>query len=147
MGELRSFIFIDQLQPQTLAYIATWMRGSLPRRNMAAQVIEVAPGLDIEALTDVALKGAPMKAGILNRSRDASMLVPGASLLVYEMAPALFARVAANEPERAALNALINDGQMMGTSGRVFMSGTTEDLESAREAITRTLNAIDGRGG
>ncbi|WP_026379782.1 BMC domain-containing protein [Afifella pfennigii] len=65
MAELRSFIFIDQLQPQTLAYLATWMRGSLPRRNMAAQVIEVAPGLHIEALTDVALKGAEVKAGLL----------------------------------------------------------------------------------
>lgn len=65
MAELRSFIFIDQLQPQTLCYIATWMRGSLPRRNMAAQIIEIAPGLDIEALTDVALKGANVRAGIL----------------------------------------------------------------------------------
>jgi len=65
MAELRSFIFVDQLQPQTLAYLATWMRGSLPRRNMAAQIIEIAPGLDIEALTDVALKGAEVKAGLL----------------------------------------------------------------------------------
>ena len=65
MADLRSFIFIDQLQPQTLCYIATWMRGSLPRRNMAAQIIEIAPGLDIEALTDVALKGADVRAGIL----------------------------------------------------------------------------------
>ncbi len=65
MAELRSFIFIDQLQPQTLAYIATWMRGSLPRRNMAAQIVEIVPGLDIEALTDVALKGADVKAGLL----------------------------------------------------------------------------------
>ncbi len=65
MAELRSFIFIDQLQPQTLAYVATWMRGSLPRRNMAAQIIEIAPGLDIEALTDVALKGADVAAGLL----------------------------------------------------------------------------------
>jgi len=65
MAELRSFIFIDQLQPQTLAYVATWMRGSLPRRNMAAQIIEIAPGLDIEALTDVALKGADEAAGLL----------------------------------------------------------------------------------
>jgi ethanolamine utilization microcompartment shell protein EutL len=32
---------------------------------MAAQIIEVAPGLDIEALTDVALKGANIKAGLL----------------------------------------------------------------------------------
>jgi len=65
MAEIRSFIFIDQLQPQTLAYISTWMRGSLPRRNMAAQIVEISPGLDIEALTDVALKGADVRAGLL----------------------------------------------------------------------------------
>lgn len=65
MAELRSFIFINQLQPQTLAYIATWMRGVLPRRNMAAQIIEVAPGLDIERLTNVALKGANIRGGLL----------------------------------------------------------------------------------
>lgn len=65
MAELRSFIFLDQLQDQTLCYIATWIRGYLPRRYMAAQIIEIAPGLDIEALTDVALKGADVRAGIL----------------------------------------------------------------------------------
>jgi len=65
MAELRAFIFINQLQPQTLAYLATWMRGSLPRHKMAAQVIEIAPGIDIESLTDVALKGAGVKAGLL----------------------------------------------------------------------------------
>lgn len=82
---------------------------------------------------------------ILNRSRDASMLVPGASLLLYEMSPALFACVAANEAERAAPEAIINDVQMMGVSGRVFMSGDTEDLVVARDAITRTLNEVEGR--
>jgi len=65
MPDLRSFIFIDKLQPQTLAYVATWMRGSLPRSRMAAQIIEIAPGLDIEALTDTALKSADVKAGLL----------------------------------------------------------------------------------
>ena len=65
MAELRSNIFLDRLQPQTLAYLSTWIRGTLPRADMAAQVIEVAPGLDIEALTDVALKHANVKAGIL----------------------------------------------------------------------------------
>jgi len=65
MAELRSFIFIDQLQPQTLAYISSWMRGSLPRAKMAAQIIEISPGLDIEALTDIALKSAVVKAGLL----------------------------------------------------------------------------------
>lgn len=65
MTELRASIFIDQLQPQTLAYIATWMRGTLPRSRMAAQIVEIAPGLDIEALTDVVLKSADVDAGLL----------------------------------------------------------------------------------
>ena len=65
MAELRSFIFIDQMQPQTLCYMASWMRGRLPRTNMAAQIIEVAPGLDIEPLTDVALKHADVGGGML----------------------------------------------------------------------------------
>lgn len=65
MADLRSFIFIDQLQPQTMCYLGTFIKGSLPRSNMSAQVIEVAPGLDIEPLTDVALKHADVEAGIL----------------------------------------------------------------------------------
>ena len=65
MSELRSFIFLDQLQPQTLCTFATWIRGSLPRSRMASQIIEVAPGLDIEPLTDIALKHAEVQAGTL----------------------------------------------------------------------------------
>lgn len=65
MAELRSFIFIDQLQPQTMSYLGTWIKGSLPRSNVAAQIIEVAPGLQIEPLTDVALKHAEVRAGVL----------------------------------------------------------------------------------
>ena len=49
MADLRASIFIDQLQPQTLAYISTWMRGYLPRLRMAAQIVEISPGLDVEA--------------------------------------------------------------------------------------------------
>ena len=64
-AELRSFIFLDQLQPQTMCYLGTWIKGTLPRADMAAQIIEVAPGLDIEPLTDVALKHADVRAGIL----------------------------------------------------------------------------------
>ena len=65
MAELRSAIFIDQLQPQTMCYLGTWIRGRLPRSGMAAEMIEVAPGLDIEPLTDVALKHTKLQAGIL----------------------------------------------------------------------------------
>ena len=65
MAELRSAIFIDQLQPQTMCYLGTWIRGRLPRMGMAAAVIEVAPGLDIEPLTDVAVKHTRLQPGIL----------------------------------------------------------------------------------
>ncbi|MGE0279918.1 MAG: microcompartment protein [Rhizobiaceae bacterium] len=82
---------------------------------------------------------------ILNRSRDASILVPGVALLIYEMAPALFACVAANEAEKAAPRATINDVQMMGATGRIFMSGTPEDMKLARDTITSKLKAIKGR--
>lgn len=82
---------------------------------------------------------------ILNRSRSASMIVPEQSLLVYEMAPALFACVAANEAEKAAPDVTIVDVQMMGASGRIFMSGDTDDLELARDRITQVLSEIEGR--
>ena len=65
MADLRSCIFIDKLQPQTMCYLGTFVRGSLPRTNMAAQIIEIAPGLDIEALTDTVLKSAEVRAGFL----------------------------------------------------------------------------------
>ena len=82
---------------------------------------------------------------ILNRSRDASILVPGQSLLIFEMAPALFACVAANEAERVAPDAVINDVQMIGATGRIFMSGSKSDLAKARDAIIRTVEAVVGR--
>ncbi|MCY4153366.1 MAG: BMC domain-containing protein [Aestuariivita sp.] len=65
MIELRASIFIDQLQPQTLAYLSTWMRGTPPRLRMAAHIFEIAPGLDVEALTDVVLKHAEVRVGLL----------------------------------------------------------------------------------
>jgi hypothetical protein len=82
---------------------------------------------------------------ILNRSRDGSILVPGVALLIYEMTPALFACVAANEAEKAAPGATINDVQMMGATGRIFMSGTPEDTRIASDKITETLKKIKGR--
>jgi ethanolamine utilization microcompartment shell protein EutS len=95
MADLRSFIFIDQLQPQTLCYLSSWIRGSLPRANMAAQIIEVAPGLDIEALTDIALKYTEVKAGILIverqfgylefHSRDTSSVRASAAAILDEL--------------------------------------------------------------
>ena len=95
MSTLRSFIFLDRLQPQTMCSLGSWIRGSLPRRNMAAQIIEVAPGIDIEALTDIALKAADVQGGILVverqfgyleiHSRDISAVKAAASAVLAVM--------------------------------------------------------------
>jgi ethanolamine utilization microcompartment shell protein EutS len=65
MATIRSYIFVDQLQPKTMCYLGTFARGFLPRLNMAAIVIEVAPGLEIENLTDIAVKAVDVRPGIL----------------------------------------------------------------------------------
>jgi ethanolamine utilization microcompartment shell protein EutS len=196
MAELRSFIFLDQLQPQTMCYLATWIRGRLPRLGVAAQVIEIAPGLDIEPLTDVALKEAEVEAGILvverqygylelhgttaavraaasavlgslgasaesatrpqvlasriitrvdsqhtfliNRNKLGSMMLPGESLFVFELQPASYAILAANEAEKAARIKLI-DYRMIGATGRVYLSGLEDDVRQAADAVTGIL--------
>ncbi|MGJ7524040.1 BMC domain-containing protein [Variovorax sp. LT1P1] len=65
MSTLRSYIFLDRLQPQLMCLLGSTARGYLPRHNDAALVIEVAPGMDIEWLTDVALKHDDVKPGSL----------------------------------------------------------------------------------
>jgi hypothetical protein len=82
---------------------------------------------------------------ILNRNRDASMLLPGMSLLVYEMAPALFAAVAANSAERAAPDLTLIDVQMIGAAGRLFIAGEPDRVRLARDEITRVLESLEGR--
>jgi hypothetical protein len=82
---------------------------------------------------------------IINRNRTGSMIMPGQSLLVYEMTPALFAAVAANEAERAAPGITMVDVQFIGAAGRLYLSGTTEQVRAARDRITTALEAVEGR--
>jgi hypothetical protein len=92
----------------------------------------------IEEITD-------QHAVIINRNRDASMVLPGETLLVYEMAPALFAAVAANAAERAAPEATLVAVSMIGAAGRIYLSGSTDSVERARDEITRVLESVEGR--
>ena len=82
---------------------------------------------------------------IINRTRQASMLMPGETLLVYEMTPALFATVAANAAEKVAPGVTLVDVSMIGAAGRVYMSGSTADVIRARDEITRVLAEVEGR--
>src|SRR5260370_15526814 len=97
MAELRSFIFLDKLQPQTMCSLGTWIRGRLPRTNVAAQVMEIAPGFDIEPLTDVALKEADVQAGILVVERQFGYLeIHGATAAVHAASSAVLAQLGVN---------------------------------------------------
>ncbi|MGB8875623.1 MAG: hypothetical protein WCD11_04870 [Solirubrobacteraceae bacterium] len=92
----------------------------------------------IENITD-------QHAVIINRNREASMVLPGQTLLVAEMAPALFAAVAANAAEQVASALTLVSVSMIGAAGRVYLAGSTSDIVKAREEIVRVLEAVTGR--
>jgi len=54
--DLRTYSFIDSLQPQLASFIATIARGFLPLEGQAALFVEIEPALQINSLLDVALK-------------------------------------------------------------------------------------------
>ncbi len=53
---LRSYVFLDALQPQLAAFTGTTARGFLPLAQDASLWVETAPGMVINRITDVALK-------------------------------------------------------------------------------------------
>jgi ethanolamine utilization microcompartment shell protein EutS len=58
--QLRTYVFLDNLQPQMAAYGAAIGNGFLPVEGEAALYVEVSPGMAIHRLTDVALKAVPV---------------------------------------------------------------------------------------
>ena len=62
--ELRSFVFIDSLQPQYAAFIGTTASGFLPLAYDASLFVEISPGIEINRLTDIALKSNDVKPGM-----------------------------------------------------------------------------------
>jgi len=201
------YLLVADLQPQFAAYMGTptRARGYPPLQGEHALVVEVAPGLAIERVTDLALRAVPAvepgilfverqfgvlelhgrkldeveqagqailaglhasaadqlrpailfsdvitditdrQAVIINRNRGGSMVIPGDTLLVCEVTPALFATVAANEAERAAPGVTLVDVSMIGVAGRIYMSGRTDDVLRAQQAIATVLGAVEGR--
>jgi len=207
--ELRVYLPIPELGRQFAAYLGSPLRarGYPPIEGDHALIVEVAPGLAIERIIDLALKSVPdivpgihfverqfgvlevhssdpeqverageailegigarpedtlrpqvsyidviedvtdQHAVIVNRNREASMLLPGQTLLVVEVTPALFAAVAANAAERVAPGSTLVTVSMIGAAGRVYLSGTTGDIVRAREEIMRVLGGVRGRDG
>jgi hypothetical protein len=205
--ELRVHLLVQDLQRQFAAYLGTptRARGYPPMQGEHALIVEVAPALAIERVTDLALRAVPtVEPGILfverqfgvlevhgpglaeveqagqailaglqakaadqlrprvlfcdvieditdrqailiNRTRGGSMILPGDSLLVCEVTPALFTALAANEAERAAPGVTLVDVSMIGVAGRIYLSGTAGAVTAARDAIIGVLDRVEGR--
>jgi hypothetical protein len=62
--ELRAYCYLDSLQPQYAAFLGTVAQGFLPLAGDASLYVEVAPGIEINRLTDVALKAVDVKPGM-----------------------------------------------------------------------------------
>jgi hypothetical protein len=56
MATLRSYTFLDSLQPQVSAHICTTCKGYFPVPGVASLMVEIAPGMAIHRLLDRALK-------------------------------------------------------------------------------------------
>jgi hypothetical protein len=54
--QLRTFTYIDILQPQFTGFLQTVAPGFMPLEQQAALLVEIAPGIAINVITDVALK-------------------------------------------------------------------------------------------
>lgn len=200
--ELRTFIFIDQLQPQLAQFIAKDNKVYDPKEYDAAIMLELAPAMEIHRMIDLALKHTAVRlgsvvterryglmqiqhedqgevraageavleqAGLTSKDRArleiltnmtirgieqdhaifftgtsrGNMVLADESVFILEITPAAYLTIAANEALKAANVKLITI-RPFGATGRLVISGTESEVDSASEAalsILADLNA------
>lgn len=201
--DLRSYVYIDNLQPQHAAYMGTVSVGFLPLPGDASLWIEISPGIEINRILDIGLKAAVVRPGtliverlyglleihasnqgevhasggamldalrvnyrerlkprvissqvirnldphhvqLINRSRRGNMIVAGQTLYVFEVEPAAYASLAANEAEKAALINILQISSV-GSFGRLYLGGEERDILAAQEAVLASMESVSGR--
>ncbi len=73
-SSLRTYVFLDSLQPQLAAHICTTCRGYFPVPYVASLFVEIAPGMAIHRVIDVALKATKVHPATLVVERAYGML-------------------------------------------------------------------------
>ncbi len=205
MIDLRAFAIIDRLQSQFVGFIGSTALGYYPVAGQSAFFVEIAPGIEINSITNVVLKRANVRPGamvvertfgmlevhgdtpadvreaadevlsylelreedrlkptivasemidridahmtqIVNRFRNAGMILEDDTLYILEMVPAGYAGFAANEAEKAADIKLIHV-TVFGASGRLYIAGERSDVLAAGEAAEEALASLKGREG
>jgi hypothetical protein len=92
MADLRSYVFLDSLQTQHAAFLGTVAQGFLPLPGDASLWIEIAPGIEINRITDIAVKAASVRPGMqiiermyglleVHASSQADVLAAGSAVL------------------------------------------------------------------
>ncbi|MBW4818421.1 hypothetical protein R1X32_03885 (plasmid) [Rhodococcus opacus] len=199
---LRTYAFIDRMQPQCAAHIAATSPGDPPLAGMAELFVEMAPGNEVFRAADIALKSSGVRpalqiierefglleihsehqaevlaagealldalgmketdrikpvvastqfitnvhgyqAQLLNKWRKGTLLMPGSSLFVMEVAPAAYVALAANEAEKAADIDVI-EIRAVGRFGRLFLAGSESEVATARDAAVAALESLEG---
>jgi len=79
---------------------------------------------------------------LINRARQANMIMPVQSLLIMEVAPALYGAVMGNESEKAVPQNTLVECSMIGASGRMYLAGERKDLEVAKAAVEAALRKL-----
>ncbi len=74
MVDLRAYVFLDSLQPQFASFQSTISKGYLPKVGQASLFVEIAPGMAINHILDVALKATDVTAGMQIVERHYGML-------------------------------------------------------------------------
>lgn len=72
--DLRTWTYIDILQPQTAAFVGTVSRGYMPLEGQASLYVEVTPGMDINRVTDAVLKRTTCTPGMQVVERRSGVL-------------------------------------------------------------------------
>ncbi len=199
--ELRTYTFLDSLQPQLAQFIAKDNRVYDPREYDAALFLEIAPAMEIHTMIDMALKATNVYLGSVVTERQfgllqvhhpdqgevkeagnailgatklsiadraevklltnkiirgveqdhaisftgmakGNMVLGGESVFILESNPAAYLAIACNEGLKAANIKLINI-KPYGASGRLILSGTESEIDSAAEAAVNTLDMLN----
>lgn len=199
--ELRTFVFIDQLQPQLAQFIAKDNRVYDPKEYDAALFVEIAPAMEIHTMIDIALKATKVRLGGVVTERHygllfvqnedqgevkeaarailrnlelneydrcevnvlcnktirsveqdhaiyftgtskGNMVLSGESVFIMEASPAAYLSIACNEALKAANIKLITVTPF-GATGRLVLSGTESEIDSAALAANSILESLN----
>jgi hypothetical protein len=103
MIKLRTYVYIDSLQPQLAEYMATVSQGFLPVPGDSCLWVEVSPGMAVHRLTDIALKATRVHLAqqVVEREYGSMVIHHRDQSDVREAGRILLSRIGAQQTDRA----------------------------------------------